>query len=133
MLNYNTTCHFSIGCEPSKVFHGRIPYTVLDHKKELTLTKFFCQHLNLRKEVQQRTQLLIDKTNNNIKRSYLKYKGNYDRKAKAAPPKGKDYCFILQPKADSQATKIPFAIPKILPNDIYIAHRVNTNKTQTLH
>ena len=30
--NYNTTYHSSIGCEPSKVFHGRIPYNVLDHK-----------------------------------------------------------------------------------------------------
>ena len=25
VLNYNTTYHSSIGCEPSKVFHGRIP------------------------------------------------------------------------------------------------------------
>ena len=32
VLNYNTTYHSSIGCEPSKVFHGRIPYNVLDHK-----------------------------------------------------------------------------------------------------
>ena len=38
----------------------------------------------------------------------MKYKDYYDRKAKAAPLKGKDYCFILQPKADSQASKIPF-------------------------
>ena len=32
VLNYNTTYHSSIECEPSKVFHGRIPYNVLDHK-----------------------------------------------------------------------------------------------------
>ena len=32
VLNYNTTYHSSIGCEPSKVFHGRIPYNVLEHK-----------------------------------------------------------------------------------------------------
>ena len=32
VLNYNTTYHSSIGCEPSKLFHGRIPYNVLDHK-----------------------------------------------------------------------------------------------------
>ena len=32
VLNYKTTYHSSIGCEPSKVFHGRIPYNVLDHK-----------------------------------------------------------------------------------------------------
>ena len=31
-LNYNTSYHASIGCEPSSVFHGRIPYKVLDKK-----------------------------------------------------------------------------------------------------
>ena len=25
VLNYNTSYHSSIGCEPSRVFHGRIP------------------------------------------------------------------------------------------------------------
>ena len=30
VLIYNTSCHTSIGCEPSRVFHGRIPYNVLD-------------------------------------------------------------------------------------------------------
>ena len=33
ILNYNTSYHTSIGCEPSLVFHGRIPYNVLDLKK----------------------------------------------------------------------------------------------------
>ena len=32
VLNYNPSYHTSIGCEPSRVFHGRIPYNVLDLK-----------------------------------------------------------------------------------------------------
>ena len=32
VLNYNTSYHASIGCEPSTVFHGRIPYNILDVK-----------------------------------------------------------------------------------------------------
>ena len=32
VLNYNTSFHASIGWEPSRVFHGRIPYNVLDLK-----------------------------------------------------------------------------------------------------
>ena len=32
VLNSNTSYHTSIGCEPSRVFHGRIPYNVLDLK-----------------------------------------------------------------------------------------------------
>ena len=30
VLNYNTSYHTSIDCEPGRVFHGRIPYNVLD-------------------------------------------------------------------------------------------------------
>ena len=32
ILNYNTTYHSSIDCEPSRVFHGRVPHNILDHK-----------------------------------------------------------------------------------------------------
>ena len=32
VLNYNTSYHSSIGCEPSRVFHGRIPYNIYDLK-----------------------------------------------------------------------------------------------------
>ena len=32
VLNYNTSYHTNIDCEPSPVFHGRIPYNVLDLK-----------------------------------------------------------------------------------------------------
>ena len=142
VLNYNTTYHSSIGCEPSKVFHGRIPHNVLDHKLGNNPNKNFLPTTEFAEEVQQRTQILIDQTKKNIMQSYLKYKDYYDRKAKAAPLKEKDYCFVLQPKADSQATKIPFkeyrwigpfVIQKVLSNDNYIVRRLNTNKTQILH
>ena len=73
---------------------------------------------------------------------YLKYKYYYDRKAKAAPLKEKAYCFVLQPKADSQASKVPFreytwiglfVVQTVLSNDSYIVRRLNTNKTQILY
>ena len=74
--------------------------------------------------------------------SFLKFKDYHDRKAKPAPLKEKDYCFVLQPKADSQASKIPFreyrwigpfVVQTVLSNDNYIVRRLNTNKTQILH
>ena len=34
VINHNTTYHASLGCEPSRVFHGRIPHNVLDYKLE---------------------------------------------------------------------------------------------------
>ena len=74
--------------------------------------------------------------------SYLKYKDYYDRKAKAAPLEQGDFCFILQPLADHQGSKIPFrefrwigpyVIEKVLPNENYIVRKLNSNKTQILH
>ena len=32
VLNYNNFYHTSIGCEPSRVFQGCIPYNILDKK-----------------------------------------------------------------------------------------------------
>ena len=32
VMNYNTRYHESLGCEPTTVFHGRIPYNILDIK-----------------------------------------------------------------------------------------------------
>ena len=32
VLNHNTTYNASIGCEPTRVFHGRVPYNLLDYK-----------------------------------------------------------------------------------------------------
>ena len=74
--------------------------------------------------------------------SNSKYKAYHDRKAKAAPLTTTDYCYILNPKADTQATKIPFRefrwigpykVEKGLPNNNYIVRRLGTNKTQLLH
>ena len=142
VLNYNTTYHSSIGCEPSKIFHGRIPFNVLDHKLGNNPNKNFLPTTEFAEEVQQRTQILIVQTKKNIMQSYLKNKDYYDRKAKAAPLEEKDYCFVLQPKADNQASKIPFreyrwigpsVVQTVLSNDNYIVRRLNTNKTQILH
>ena len=53
-----------------------------------------------------------------------------------------DYCFILQPLADHQGSKIPFreirwigpyVIEKVLPNDNNIVRKLSSNKTQIIH
>ena len=40
VLNYNTSYHASLGCEPSRVFHGRIPYKILHLKMGIRPQKF---------------------------------------------------------------------------------------------
>ena len=142
VLNHNTSYHASIGCEPTRVFHGRIPFNILDHKLGNNPNEHINPTTEFAEEIQNRTKILIDKTKQNIMQSYIKYKEYYDRKAKAAPLKENEYCFVLQPKADNQASKIPFrdyrwvgpfVVQKVLPNENYKVRRVNTNKTQILH
>ena len=39
-MNYNTTYHETLGCEPSTVFHGRTPYNVLDLKHQTKVENY---------------------------------------------------------------------------------------------
>ena len=142
VLNHNTSYHASIGCEPTRVFHGRIPYNILDHKLGNNPNEQVNPTTEFAEEIQKRTNILIDKTKHNIMQSYIKYKEYYDRKAKAAPLIENEYCFVLQPKADHQGSKIPFRdyrwvgpfiVQQALPNENYIVRRIKTNKTQILH
>ena len=142
VLNYNTTYHSSIDCEPSRVFHGRVPHNILDHKLGLRFNPNIAPTTDFAEELLRRTKILYDKTKKNVMQSYIKYKKYYDKKAKALPLKEKDYCFILRPKADHQGSKIPFrdfrwigpyVVEKVLPNNNYIVRKLNTNKTQILH
>ena len=142
ILNYNTTYHSSIDCEPSRVFHGRVPHNILVRKLGLRFNPKIAPTTDFAEELLRRTKILYDKTKKNVMQSYIKYKKYYDKKAKASPFKKKDYCFILQPKADHQRSKIPFRdfrwigpylVEKVLPNNIYIVRKLNTNETQILH
>ena len=141
-LNYNTTYHSSIDCEPSRVFHGRVPHNILDHKHGLRFNPNIAPTTGFAEELLRRTKILYDKTKKNVMQSYIKYRTYYDKKAKTSPLEEKDYCYILQPKADHQGSKIPFRdfrwigpylVEKVLPNNKYFVQKPKTNKTQILH
>ena len=142
ILNYNTTYHSSIGCEPSRVLHGRVLHNFLDHKHGLQFNPNNEPTTDFAEELLLRTRFLYDKTMENVMQSYIKYKRYYDKKAKASALNEKDYWFILQPKADHQGSKIPFCdfrwiglylLEKNLPSNNCIARKLNTNKIQILH
>ena len=142
ILNYNTTYQSSIDCEPSRVFHGRVPHNILDHKLGMRVNPNIAPNTDFAEELLRRTRNLYDKTKKNVMQSYIKYKRYYNKKAKTSPLKEKDYCYKLQPKADHQGSKIPFRdtrwirpylVEKVLPNNNYIVRKLNTNKTQILH
>ena len=82
ILNYNMTYHSSIDCEPSRVFHGRVPYNILDHKLGLRFNPNTAPTTDIAEELLRRTKILYDKTKKNVTQSYIKYKRYYDKKSK---------------------------------------------------
>ena len=142
VLNYNTSCHASLGCEPSRVFHGRVPYKILDLKMGIRPQKNPPPHSLIAQDVLEQRELIFQDVRKNAMQAYIKYKAYYDRKANASTLKKADYVFILQPKADHQGSKNPFTdfrwigpyiIEKVLPNNNCLVRKIGTNKTQVLH
>ena len=108
VLNYNTSYHASMGCEPSRVFHGRLPYNIFDLKMGNRPQKVPPPDSQVARDVLEQTETIFQDVRKNAMQAHIKYKAYYDRKANASKLKKNDYVFILQPKADHQGSKIPF-------------------------
>ena len=65
VLNYNTSCHTSVGCEPSRVFHGRIPNNVLDIKLGIRLQQQPFPASQIAQDVLEHTELLYQDARKN--------------------------------------------------------------------
>ena len=100
--------HSSTDCEPSRVFHGRDPQNILDHKLGLQFNPNTTPTTDFAEKIIRRTNIQNDKTKKNVMQSYIKHKKFYDEKARSSPLKEKSYCFILHPKADHQVSQKPF-------------------------
>ena len=142
VLNYNTSYHISIGCEPSRVFHGRIPYNILDLKLGIRPQQQPIPTSQIAQDILEQTEMIHQDVRKNTMQAYIKYKAYYDKKANASKLNEADYVYILQPKADHQGSKIPFTefrwvgpyiVQKVLPNNNYLIRKIGTNKTQLLH
>ena len=66
------------------IFHGRIPYNILDHKLGLNPNPTVLPRTDFAEEFQRKTQVLFDVTKKIILQSYLKKKEYLDRKATAS-------------------------------------------------
>ena len=142
VMNHNTTYHESTGCEPSTVFHGRIPYNALDLKLGIKPQWQQQHNTELAGQLQKQLNEMENVVKENLMLSYIKYKRYYDRKADATPLKVNEYCYVLNPKADNQSTKFsfneciwtgPYVIVKVLSNNNYTIRKLGTRYTQTLH
>ena len=80
VLNYNTSYRTSIGCEPSRVFHVRIPYNVLDFKLGVRPQQQPIPTSQLAQNVLEQTELIHQDVRKNTMQPYIKYKTYYDKK-----------------------------------------------------
>ena len=81
VLNYNTSYHTSIGCEPSRVFHGRIPYNILDLKTGIRPQEFPSPDSQIAQDVLEQTEVNFQDVRKNAMQAYIKYKAYYDKKS----------------------------------------------------
>ena len=100
VLNYNTSYHISIGCEPSRVFHGRVPYDVLDLKMGIRPQGIPTPNSQIPEDVLKQTEMIFHDVRKNTMTAFIKYKAFNDKKANASKLRGKQYVDVLQPKTD---------------------------------
>ena len=84
VLNYNTSYHASIGCEPSRVFHGRVPYNILDLKLGIRPQQQPIPISQIDQDVLHQTELIHQDVRKNAMQAHIKYKAYYDKKATAS-------------------------------------------------
>ena len=79
-LNDNTTYKAIIGCEPSRVFRGRIPYNVLDLKKKgIRSQKNPVPDREIAQDVPEHTKMIFQDVRKIAVQVYLKHKAYYDK------------------------------------------------------
>ena len=74
VLNYNTSYHASIGCEPSRVFHGRIPYNIPDLKIGIRPQKIPSPGSQDAQDVLEQTEMIFQGVRKNAMQACIKYK-----------------------------------------------------------
>ena len=74
VLNYNTSYHTSIGCEPSRVFHGLVPHNVLDLKSGIRPQRLATPNSQIAEDVLKQTEMIFHDVRKNTMQAYIKYK-----------------------------------------------------------
>ena len=141
-LTYDTSYRTSIGCEPSRIIHFRIPYKILDLKMGIRRQQAPIPTSQIAQDIFDQTQMIYRDVRRNDIQSYIKQKAYYDKKVNASKLQEADYVYALQPKADHQGSKIlfteyrcigPYIVEKLLPNNNCLVSKTGTKKTQVFH
>ena len=90
VLNCNTSFYTSISCEPSRVFHGRIPYNVLDLELGIRPQQQPIPTSQIAQDVLEQTETIYQDVRKITMQAYIKCKACYDKKANASKLKEAD-------------------------------------------
>ena len=71
VLDHNTTFNATLGCEPTRVFHGRIPHIILEFKLGYNPNPRFQPQTEEVEDVQQRIVVLHDQTKKHKKSNLI--------------------------------------------------------------
>ena len=74
VLKYNTSYHASIGCELSRVFHGCMPYNILDIKLGIRPQESPSPDSQIAQDVLEQTDKSSQDVRKNAMQAYIKYK-----------------------------------------------------------
>ena len=72
VLNYYTSYHTSLSCGPSRFFHGRIPYKVMDLKLRIPPQQQPIPTSQIAQDVLDQTQIIYDDVRKNAMNAYIK-------------------------------------------------------------
>ena len=80
VIIYNTSYHTSIACGPGRVFHGHIPYNVLELKLGIRPQQQPIPTWQNAQDVLDQTEMIQQDVRKNAMQAYIKYKAYYDKK-----------------------------------------------------
>ena len=84
VLNYNTSYQTSLGCEPSRVYHGHIPYNILDLKLGIRPQQQPILTSQTAQDALNQTEMILQDVRKNAIQAYIKYKAYYDEKTNSS-------------------------------------------------
>ena len=106
VLNYETSHHTSIDCNPSRVFHGSIPFKTLDLKLGVRPQQTPFLTSQIAQQVLDQAQMIHQDYRPKSMQAYIENKTYYVKTFSASKLKEADCVNVLQPKADHQGGKL---------------------------
>ena len=73
VLKYNTSYHLSVGCEPGRIFHGRIPYNVWVLKLGIRPQQHHIHTSQIAQDVLDQTEMIHQDVRKIAMQAYIKY------------------------------------------------------------